>query len=96
MFLENPLVILVVEDDHLVQSIVEEALTDGGFETVIASSGERAMELLDASEAKFRVLVTDINLGRAKLSGGRPSCQRDRSRLSYRLHERRQRRRLGL
>jgi CheY-like chemotaxis protein len=67
--LENPLVILVVEDDRLIQSIVEEALTDGGFETVIASSGERAMELLDASEAKFRVLVTDINLGRAKLSG---------------------------
>jgi hypothetical protein len=27
------------------------------------------MELLDASEGKFRALVTDINLGRDKLSG---------------------------
>jgi CheY-like chemotaxis protein len=30
--------ILVVEDDHLIQSVVEEALKEGGFETVIASS----------------------------------------------------------
>jgi CheY-like chemotaxis protein len=67
--LENPLVILVVEDDHLVQSVVEEALTDGGFEIVIASSGEQAIELFDSSEGKFRAIVTDINLGRDKLSG---------------------------
>jgi DNA-binding NtrC family response regulator len=67
--LENPLVILVVEDDHDIQSIVEEALTEGGFETVIASSAEKAMELLDSSEGKFRALVTDINLGRNKPSG---------------------------
>jgi CheY-like chemotaxis protein len=66
---ENPLVILVVEDDHLIQSLVEDALSDGGFETAFASSGERAMEMLDASEVKFRALVTDINLGRDKLSG---------------------------
>lgn len=66
---ENLLVILVVEDDQLIQSFVEEALTDGGFETVIASSGENAVELLDASEGKFRALVTDINLGRDKIDG---------------------------
>jgi DNA-binding response OmpR family regulator len=28
--------IMVVEDDHSIQSIVEEALSDGGFEPVIA------------------------------------------------------------
>jgi DNA-binding NtrC family response regulator len=67
--LENPLVILVVEDDQDIQSIVEEALTDGGFEIVIASSGEKAMALLDRSDGKFRALVTDINLGRDKPSG---------------------------
>jgi DNA-binding NtrC family response regulator len=67
--LENPLVILVVEDEQLLQSIVEEALTEGGFETVIASSAEKAMELLDSSERKFRALVTDVNLGRNKPSG---------------------------
>jgi DNA-binding response OmpR family regulator len=66
---ENLLVILVVEDDHLIQSIVEETLTEGGFEIVIASSGENAVELLNASEGKYRALVTDINLGRDKIDG---------------------------
>ena len=66
---ENLLVILVVEDDQLVQSVVEESLTDGGFETVIASSGENAIEVLDASDGKYRALVTDINLGRGGIDG---------------------------
>jgi DNA-binding response OmpR family regulator len=66
---ENLPVILVVEDDHLVQSVVEEALVDGGFEIAIASSGENAVELLDASDGKFRALVTDINLGPGKIDG---------------------------
>lgn len=67
--MENLPVILVVEDDPLIQSIVAEALTTGGFEIVIASSGEQAIESLDSSGEKFRALVTDINLGRDKLSG---------------------------
>jgi DNA-binding response OmpR family regulator len=59
-------VILVVEDDQLIQRVVEESLTDGGFEIVIASSGENAVELLDGT---YRALVTDINLGRDKIDG---------------------------
>jgi len=66
---DNLPIILVVEDDHLIQSVVEESLTDGGFEIVISSSGENAVELLDASEGKYRALVTDINLGRGKIDG---------------------------
>jgi DNA-binding response OmpR family regulator len=62
-------VILVVEDDHLIQSVVADAMAEAGFEIVIAPSGEQAIELLDSSEGKFRALVTDINLGRDKLSG---------------------------
>ena len=65
--MENLLIILVVEDDPLIQTIVEDALTDGGFQIAIASSGETAVELLDASDAKYRALVTDINLGRGKM-----------------------------
>ena len=61
--------ILVVEDDHVIQSVVEEALKEGGFETIVASSGEQAAELLDSAEGKYRALVTDINLGREKLDG---------------------------
>jgi DNA-binding response OmpR family regulator len=60
---------LVVEDDQLIQGVVEESLADGGFEIVIASSGENAVELLDASEGKYRALVTDINLGRGSIDG---------------------------
>jgi DNA-binding response OmpR family regulator len=49
--------------------VVEESLTDGGFEIVIASSGESAVELLDVAKGKYRALVTDINLGRDNMDG---------------------------
>jgi CheY-like chemotaxis protein len=55
-------VILVVEDDAPVQTIVEDALTDGGFEPAIAASGEEAVTLLKGSKGKYRALVTDIQL----------------------------------
>ncbi len=65
----SQLLILVVEDDLDVQNIVQESLSDGGFEVVIASSGERAIELLVAAEGKYRALVTDINLRAARVDG---------------------------
>ena len=55
-------VIMVVEDDHLVQTMVEAALVDGGFESAIAASGEEAVTLLKGGLTKYRALVTDINL----------------------------------
>ena len=55
-------VIMVVEDDHLVQTMVEAALVDGGFEPAIAASGEEAVTLLMGGLTKYRALVTDINL----------------------------------
>ena len=55
-------VVLVVEDDQSLQSIVEESLTDGGFEPAIATSGEEAVTLLKGGLTKYRALVTDINL----------------------------------
>ena len=67
--MENQIVVLVVEDDQLVQSVVEDCLSDGGFEAVIASSGDNAVELLDASERKYHALVTDINLSPSKFDG---------------------------
>lgn len=56
------LVVLVVEDDAPVQTIVEDALTDGGFEPAIAASGEEAVTLLRGIKGKYRALVTDIQL----------------------------------
>ena len=63
------MVILVVEDDQLVQGVVEDCLSEGGFGVVIASSGENAVELLDAAEGKYRALVTDINFSTSKING---------------------------
>jgi CheY-like chemotaxis protein len=66
--LEKPPVILVVEDDEPIQSLVEDALGDGGFEPAIAASGEEAVTLLRGMKSKYRALVTDISL-RGKMDG---------------------------
>ena len=43
---EDVPVILVIEDEEAIQSLVEDALTEGGFEPAIAASGEEAVTLL--------------------------------------------------
>jgi CheY-like chemotaxis protein len=65
--LELP-IILVVEDDILIQSLVKETLSEGGFESAIAASGEEAITLLKGHKGKYRALVTDINL-KGKMDG---------------------------
>lgn len=67
--MKNLPIILVVEDDQLLQRVVEETLTDGDFDIVIAASGENAVELLDTADGKYRALVTDVNLGRDRMNG---------------------------
>lgn len=54
--------ILVVEDDPLIRILIEEALSDGGYEPAIVASGEEAMTLLRGNRALYRALVSDINL----------------------------------
>jgi DNA-binding response OmpR family regulator len=54
--------ILVVEDDQLIQTMVKEALTEGGFEAAISATGEEAISLLQHDKDKYRALVTDVNL----------------------------------
>jgi DNA-binding response OmpR family regulator len=67
--MDTSLAILVVEDDQSIQSIVEEALSDGGFEPAIASSGEEALTALRGTGSKYRMLVLDIKLGRDGIKG---------------------------
>ncbi|PSO18014.1 response regulator [Bradyrhizobium sp. MOS003] len=55
-------VILVVEDDFLIQDMVQGALSEGGFESEVTSSGEEAVTLLQGDESNYRALVTDIHL----------------------------------
>ena len=64
---ELPL-ILVIEDEHPVQGFVEEALSEGGFETDILSSAEEALTLFKGGAKKYRALVTDVGL-KGRLTG---------------------------
>ena len=66
--MDDQLVILVIEDDQAIQTIVDEALTEGGFEPAIAASGEEAVSLLKGGLIKYRALVTDIDL-RGQIDG---------------------------
>ena len=54
--------VLIVEDDQLIQSIVEETLGEAEFDRTIATTGEEAVKLLESEKEKYRALVTDINL----------------------------------
>ena len=46
--------ILVVEDDYATQSLIEDVLTEAGFNPAIAPSGEEAVTLLKGMKSKYR------------------------------------------
>jgi DNA-binding response OmpR family regulator len=60
--------ILLAEDEYLLQGIVEDALTDGGFAVDILSSAEEAMTLFRSGAKSYKALVTDVNL-KGKMNG---------------------------
>ncbi|MBR1147680.1 response regulator [Bradyrhizobium sp. AUGA SZCCT0431] len=60
--MDHAVTILVVEDDQLIQAMVEDALSDGGFKSAITTSGEEAIALLQGDETQYRAVVTDVNL----------------------------------
>jgi DNA-binding response OmpR family regulator len=64
---ESPL-ILVVEDDYSLQGIVEDALTEAGFETDVLSSAEEALTLFKRGTKNYSALVADVNL-KGRLTG---------------------------
>lgn len=61
-------VVLVIEDDEPVQTLVEDALVEAGFEPAIVPSGEEAVTLLKGMPDEYRALVTDIRL-RGRIDG---------------------------
>jgi CheY-like chemotaxis protein len=67
--MDDPLMILVVEDDPQIRYLAEEALGEGGFKLDTASSAEQAVELLSQRTRAYRALVTDVNLGSDRLTG---------------------------
>lgn len=66
--MEDELVILVVEDDPSIQEVVEEALSEAGFEPAIVASGEEAITLLKGGQTPYRAVVIDIGL-RGRMDG---------------------------
>jgi DNA-binding response OmpR family regulator len=58
----SELFVLVVEDEPVLQDIVHEALSHGGFASEMAASGETAVTLLQNNRGKYRALITDIHL----------------------------------
>lgn len=65
---DNVPVILVIEDDDAIQTVVEAALAEAGFEPAIAPSGEEAVTLLQGMKQAYRALVIDIGL-RGRMNG---------------------------
>jgi DNA-binding response OmpR family regulator len=65
---QNVPVILVIEDDEAIQIVVEDALSEAGFEPAIAASGEEAVTLLKGVRGAYRALVLDIGL-RGRIDG---------------------------
>jgi DNA-binding response OmpR family regulator len=61
-------VILVVEDEYPLQGVVEDTLTEAGFESAIVSTGEEALTMFTGGGRDYKALVTDINL-KGKLNG---------------------------
>jgi len=55
--------ILVIEDEYLLMTEVDRALTDGGFATDMVSSGEEALALFMGGDRSYNALVTGVNLG---------------------------------
>jgi DNA-binding response OmpR family regulator len=53
---------VVIEDDPDIQVLVEDAISDGGFEVTIVPSGEAGLTLLGRGNARYVAVVTDINV----------------------------------
>ena len=59
--------VLIVDDDASVQNVLCEILSDGGFLSEVACSGEEAAALLIAK--RYRMLIVDISFGRDRVEG---------------------------
>ncbi|MBM7486812.1 DNA-binding response OmpR family regulator [Bradyrhizobium sp. USDA 3686] len=60
--------IVLVEDEDLLRELLEETLVEAGYGVLSTASGEEAAGLLNRGSVP-RVLVTDVNLGRARMDG---------------------------
>jgi two-component system sensor histidine kinase TorS len=57
------LTVLVVEDEAVLRVLVERMLEASGHRSIVCSTGERAVELIEDPETRFDILLTDVMLG---------------------------------
>ncbi len=57
------ILLLLVENEPLIQTLLDDALTEAGFALVMAKDGTTALAELEADAARYRALITDIRLG---------------------------------
>ena len=55
-------VVLVAEDDDEVVAIIEDALSDGGFDIATVATAEEGLALITRRADQYKALLTDINL----------------------------------
>ena len=60
--MQDKVSVMLVEDEYLIASMVNEALDESGFDVTMARNGTEAWQKLDSS-APPPALVTDINAG---------------------------------
>ena len=53
-------VILVVDDEAIARSFVQRALTQEGYQVLVAAEGEEALELLRTTKRKVALVITDL------------------------------------
>ncbi|MBR1071288.1 DNA-binding response OmpR family regulator [Bradyrhizobium sp. JR7.2] len=61
--MSNAVRVLVVEDEALICSFVEDVLSGGGFEACSVHTGEAALSTFRDGREGCRALLTDVNLG---------------------------------
>ena len=52
--------ILVVDDEAIARRFLERALSEVGFEVVLASDGEEALKLLRSTQRDISLVITDL------------------------------------
>ncbi len=60
---EAALRVLMAEDERMAAEVIEEGLTEAGFEVLAANDGQEALELA-AKGADFDLLLTDLKMPR--------------------------------
>ena len=67
--MDVPIFIFVVEDEHEIKDLLEDALEEGGFAVATAANGAQAIQMLEAADTDYRALVTDVHLPPGELTG---------------------------